>query len=214
MTDATKFWDKAAVKYSKRPVPNEETYQIKKDLTREYLTPESQVFEFGCGTGTTAISHAPYVKHVTATDISPEMLRIAKEKAHAAHVENITFEQWNVSTDPIPRTDYDIVLALSILHLVEDLPATLSKCHRLLKTDGFLVSSTGCLSDKMGYLRPVLGIMNLIGKAPPVAFFTNEALEQSLFEAGFQTVHRWHPKGSESIFFISKKREDHLTPTH
>jgi ubiquinone/menaquinone biosynthesis C-methylase UbiE len=206
MTDTVKFWDKMAEKYSKKPVPSEEIYQIKKDLTREHFTPTSRVFEFGCGTGTTAISHAPFVKHIIATDISPEMLRIAREKARAAEVDNVTFEEWDVSSDHIPGADYDAVLALSILHLVEDLPGALAKCHDLLKDDGILVSSTGCLADRMGYLRPILGVMKMIGKAPAIAFLTSAELEQKLQTAGFQTVYRLRPKGSVSVFVISRKR--------
>lgn len=205
MVDTAKFWDKMADKYSKRPVPNEDVYQIKKDLTREYLTRESKVFEFGCGTGSTAISHAPYVEHVTATDISSEMLRIAKQKAASANINNITFEKWNVDVDPIQGTDYDAVLALSILHLVEDLPRALEKSHAMLKSGGVLVSSTGCLADKMGYLRPVLWFAKLIGLAPPVTFLKKEDFEATLLAAGFQTVHCWHPKGDVSVFIISKK---------
>ena len=206
MIDTAKFWDKMADKYSKKPVPNEEVYQIKKDLTREYFTPASKVFEFGCGTGSTAISHAPFVKHVTATDISPEMLRIAKEKAAAQGISNVTFEKWNVDADPITGTDYDVVMALSILHLVEDLPGAIEKSHAMLKTGGILVSSTGCLADKMGFLRPVLWLVKLIGLAPPIAFLKNEKFEQDLQAAGFQTVHRWHPKGDVSVFLISRKQ--------
>jgi len=37
--------------------------------------------EFGCGTGSTALLHASFVKHMTATDISDEMIEIAKQKA-------------------------------------------------------------------------------------------------------------------------------------
>jgi len=210
MIDTVKFWDKMAKNYAKKSVPNEEVYQLKKDLTREYFTPESRVFEFGCGTGSTAIAHAPFVKHITATDISPEMLRIAKDKAQSANIDNVIFEQWDVSTDPIATSDFDAVLALSILHLVDDLPSVLAKCHNLLKDGGFLISSTGCLADKMGYLHPVLAFMKFIGKAPTVAFFTNEQLEQNLQSAGFQTVHRWHPKGSESVFIISRKVDANL----
>lgn len=205
MIDTAKFWDKMADKYAKKPVPNEEVYQIKKDLTREYFTPDSKVFEFGCGTGTTAISHAPFVKHVTATDISPQMLRTAKAKAAAANVSNVAFEKWNVDTDPISGSGYDVVMAHSILHLVEDLPGAIKKCHSMLKDGGVLVSSTGCLADKMQFLRPMLWFMKLIGKAPPVAFLKNKEFEQDLQAAGFQTVHRWHPKGDVSVFIISKK---------
>lgn len=205
MADTVTFWDKMADKYSKRPVPNEDVYQIKKELTREYLTPQSKVFEFGCGTGSTAISHAPFVKHITATDISPQMLRIAREKATSAQISNITFEQWNVDADLIAGTDYDMVMAHSILHLVEDLPGALKKSHSMLCDGGVLVSSTGCLAGKMEFLRPVLWFMKLIGKAPSVAFLKAEQLEQELQAAGFQTVHSWHPKGDVAVFIISRK---------
>jgi ubiquinone/menaquinone biosynthesis C-methylase UbiE len=206
MIDKMKFWDKMADKYAKKPVPNEEVYQIKKDLTREYFTPESKVFEFGCGTGSTSISHAPFVKHITATDISPEMLRIAKEKATAQGIDNVAFELWDVDADPIPGSDYDVVMAHSILHLVEDLPGAIEKSHAMLKTGGILVSSTGCLADKMWFLRPVLWFMKLIGKAPPVAFLKTTEFEQDLQAAGFQTVHSWHPKGDVAVFIISRKQ--------
>lgn len=205
MIDTAKFWDKTANKYSKKTVPNEDVYQIKKDVTREYFTPEATVFEFGCGTGTTAISHAPFVKHVTATDISPEMLRIAKEKAEAADIRNVTFKPWNVDADPIPGTDYDVVMAHSIFHLVEDLPGAIEKSHAMLKSGGLLVSSTGCLADKMGFLRPVLWLLKRIGLVPPIAFLKGEEFEKDLQTAGFQTVHRWHPKGDVAVFLISRK---------
>ena len=205
MSDSAKFWDKAAEKYSKSPVPNEEVYQIKKNLTREYFTPESKVFEFGCGTGTTAVSHAPYVKSITATDISDEMLRIAHERAAKAGVSNMTIKKWNVDTDPILGGDHDVVLALSILHLVDDLPGALEKSHAMLKRGGVLVSSTGCLGDKMGFLRPVLWLAKLVRLAPPVSILKTPELERHMKAAGFQIVHIWHPKGDVAVFIIARK---------
>ncbi len=53
-----------------------------------------EVLEFGCGTGTTAITHAPYVKHIRAIDISSNMIEIAQRKADAKNIKNVTFEQW------------------------------------------------------------------------------------------------------------------------
>jgi cyclopropane fatty-acyl-phospholipid synthase-like methyltransferase len=43
-----------------------------------------ELLEFGCGTGGTAIIHAPHVKHIRAIDISPRMIEIAKSRAEAA----------------------------------------------------------------------------------------------------------------------------------
>ena len=70
-----------ALGYSRRPVADEAAYQHKLEKTREYLTPEMSVFEFGCGTGTTGIHHAPYVKSVRAIDVSKNMIDIARGKA-------------------------------------------------------------------------------------------------------------------------------------
>ena len=70
MSQTSKFWDKIAEKYAKRPIADEAAYQRKLAVTRDYFRPDMEVLEFGCGTGTTAINHAPYVKHIRATDIS------------------------------------------------------------------------------------------------------------------------------------------------
>ncbi len=81
MTTSSKFWDKIAEKYSKQPIADEASYQKKLEVTRGYLQPEMEVLEFGCGTGSTALIHAPYVKHIRAIDISSKMIAIAKAKA-------------------------------------------------------------------------------------------------------------------------------------
>ena len=57
-TKDTRFWNRIAGKYARQPISDEETYEKKLAITRKYLTPESEVFEFGCGTGSTAILHA------------------------------------------------------------------------------------------------------------------------------------------------------------
>jgi ubiquinone/menaquinone biosynthesis C-methylase UbiE len=47
---------------------------------------------FGCGTGTTALKLAPSLGRIMATDISGEMIAIAREKARAEGCGNATFE--------------------------------------------------------------------------------------------------------------------------
>ena len=44
------------------------------------LRPTDRVLEIGCGTGSIAIRLAPHAGEWTATDFSPEMLRIARAK--------------------------------------------------------------------------------------------------------------------------------------
>ena len=83
MDQSTNFWDKIAERHSKQPIADEATYQKKLQVTREYFQPDMEVLEFGCGTGSTAIIHAPYVKHIHAIDISSKMIEIAQGKADA-----------------------------------------------------------------------------------------------------------------------------------
>ena len=81
-----------AGRYSKSPVADEASYQEKLRVTRTYLQPDSEVLEFGCGTGSTAISHSPHVRSIHAIDISSKMLEIAQGKADWEGIENVTFE--------------------------------------------------------------------------------------------------------------------------
>ena len=61
MSNSDKFWDSKAEAYAKSQISDEETYQRKLTETQALLTPEMRVLEFGCGTGTSAVHHAPHV---------------------------------------------------------------------------------------------------------------------------------------------------------
>ncbi len=87
------IWDKMARKYAQAPIRNEAVYREKLARTQSYFTPDTEVFEFGCGSGTTAIAHAPHVRRIVATDLSANMLEIGREQAAAANIDNISFEQ-------------------------------------------------------------------------------------------------------------------------
>ncbi len=45
MNQPGRFWDKIAEKYSKQPVADEESYQQKLRVTREYFRPDMEVLE-------------------------------------------------------------------------------------------------------------------------------------------------------------------------
>ena len=147
----TKFWDKIADKYSKQPIADETSYQKKLKVTQEYFNPDMEVLEFGCGTGGTAIIHAPFVKHIRAIDISEKMIAIAKGKAQAENINNITFEQLTIEQLKVEDNTYDVVLGLSILHLLEDKESAIAKVYSLLKPGGIFVTSTTCMGDTMSW---------------------------------------------------------------
>ena len=203
------FWDRHAEGYSKRPVKDEAAYQRKLEITREYFRPDMEVLEFGCGAGTTAIWHAPYVKHILATDISAKMLEIARGKADAAGVKNVTFRQEAIDDFNPEDGSFDAVMGHSILHLVEDPDAIIAKVYRMLKPGGVFVSSTVCLGDSMkwSWLKLVVPVGRLLGFMPMVKFLSTRALVDSLANAGFKIDHQWQPGKGMSVFIVAKKAQ-------
>ncbi|MDZ7768595.1 MAG: methyltransferase domain-containing protein [Woeseiaceae bacterium] len=95
MQSTEAFWNKIAPKYARTEVRNEQVYTRKLKITQSYLKPDMRVLEFGCGTGTTALHHAPLVKEYIATDIAREMIRIAEQKCSANNVANVQIFCWN-----------------------------------------------------------------------------------------------------------------------
>lgn len=201
-----KFWDNLAEKYSKSPVRNEEVYQYKLNKTNEFLKPDSLALEWGCGTGTTAIHHAPSVQHMTATDISNNMLDIARKRAAEAEVSNITFTHSTVEAFEADPESFDAILALNVVHLLDDPNACINKAFYLLKPGGVFVTSIPCLGDTLfSYWRILIPIFQLIGKAPSVQYMKRKNVEEDLAATGFEIAFAREPIKGEAAFIIARK---------
>lgn len=203
----TFFWNKMARGYAKRPVGNPEAYQIKLDKTAEYLKPTDRMLEFGCGTGTTALIHAPRVAQVEAIDFSSEMIAIAREKLWDKPADNVSFEVARFEDWPIPVAGqgYDVILGMSILHLVEDVDATLTKVRKSLKPGGFFFSSTVCLGDSSGLERFILPPLSAIGILPKLARFKGTELIKRIQDHRFAIEHHWRPSEDAGIFIVARR---------
>ena len=149
MPDKAKFWDKTAEKYSQQPIANQEAYEVKLDLMREYFTPDTKLLEFGCGTGSTAILNAPYVKQIDAIDVSPEMIAIARGKLADEQIDNVRFEVADMDGYAVAAEQYDAALGMNIIHLLDDPQAALAAVYAALKPGGHFISSTFCLREKL-----------------------------------------------------------------
>ena len=208
MDQSAKFWDKIAERYSKKPIADEAAYQKKLQVTREYFQPHMEVLEFGCGTGSTAIAHAPYVKHIQAIDFSSKMIEIAQGKADLKSVENITFKRSSIDEFSLPDQTLDAVLGLSILHLLDNKEEVIAKVHKMLKPGGIFVTNTACIGDtKMRFLKLIVPIGKFFGLMPLVKVFTTKELEDSLTDCGFEIDHQWQSGKGEAVFIVAKKAE-------
>ncbi|MEM7018653.1 MAG: class I SAM-dependent methyltransferase [Pseudomonadota bacterium] len=205
MTQSAAFWNRMADGYAKRPVADEAAYQKKLQITREYLQPDMEMLEFGCGTGSTAIVHAPHVKHIHAIDVSSKMLEIAQGKADAARLDNLTFATSTIEEFDAPDNSLDAVLGMSILHLLEDEKAAIDKVYKILKPGGIFVSSTVCLGERMKFFKFIGPIGRFLGLLPLIKMFTAQELSDRIQAVGFEIDHYWQPDKSQAVFMVAKK---------
>ena len=207
MNHSQKFWDKKAEAYSKSAISDEASYQRKLLETQSYLSADMQVLEFGCGTGSTAIHHAPYVKHINAIDISDNMLDIARQKARDANVENIRFTRATLEEFNADEASMDAVLALNVIHLLPDRLSAIKEAARILKPGGVFISSTACLGDSyFRFLKPIASIARFFGLIPDVSVFTKADLISDIEQAGFTINNQWqHGADGMAVFLIATR---------
>ena len=110
---------------------------------------DMDVLEFGCGTGSTAIVHAPFVSISTPSIFRPGCWT-SRRRRPTRRASGISRSRATPSrTWTCADASYDVVMGHSILHLLKDKDAVIAKVMRLLKPGGLFVSSTACLGDTL-----------------------------------------------------------------
>lgn len=206
MAKTAEFWDKIAPSYAKQPIKDEARYEATLERVRGYLQPDHQVLELGCGTGSTALLLAPSVARYHASDLSSGMIAIAQEKLEKTAVEGLSFSAATVEQVRAPDDGFDVVLAFNFVHLVDDVPSTLEAVHERLKPGGLLISKTPCLSGIFRGFWPAVKVMQLLGKAPMVQFFSSVALDTWVKQAGFEILEADNMAKSPPSHFIAARK--------
>jgi ubiquinone/menaquinone biosynthesis C-methylase UbiE len=207
LAQSEKFWDKMAQRYSKSPIADQQAYEKKLQQTQAKLTPQMRLLEFGCGTGSTALCHAPFVEHITAIDISDNMLQIGRDKAKAKDIDNITFTHTTLEELDAPAESFDMVLGLNILHLLPNREEVIQRVLQLLKPGGSFVSSSACIGGTpLALIKWVAPIGKALGLMPDVYIFTQQQLVAELEAQGLEVETQWHHgKRGMGVFIIANK---------
>jgi SAM-dependent methyltransferase len=115
------------------------------------LQPGGSVLDVGGGYGEPSLTAARAVGsqgRVVCTDISPEMLAVAQERATEAGVPNIEFIARDAEELDFDDESFDAALSRATLMFLPDVVGTLRRIHRFLRTDGRLAASVwGPMSD-------------------------------------------------------------------
>ena len=136
-------WDQMAPVYvreiDKRFVPIVEHLVARADLQ-----PGHHVIDLGTGTGSVALQVAATIApdgRVTAVDISPDMLALARQRAAGAGPTNIVFQEGRAEALPVANESADAVLACLSMMYVIDRGAAAREIARVLRPGGRLVAA-------------------------------------------------------------------------
>jgi ubiquinone/menaquinone biosynthesis C-methylase UbiE len=118
--------------------------QMGKEVTAELVrlanpAPGEKVLDVATGTGEPAISLAGAVGpngHVTALDLSKELLALASQRAQARGLTNFTVQQGDAHQLPFADGSFDLVTCRFGVMFFADLPKALRELHRVLRPGG------------------------------------------------------------------------------
>lgn len=140
-----KFWNLRAKDYDavvKRFFPK--IYEIVIENLIQDTSQSKTLLEVATGTGILAIKLSNYISDITAIDLSPEMLRLAEEKATRDQVKNIDFRIGDACHLEFKDRSFDTVVASNVLHLLFHPELALQEMRRVLYDNGRIITPTFC----------------------------------------------------------------------
>jgi ubiquinone/menaquinone biosynthesis C-methylase UbiE len=117
--------------------------QLYQKLKRD-VSGSGRVLEIATGTGLIAFEISNDVNEITAIDIAPEMIKIAREKQSTKSIQNIIFEVGDSCNLTFSDSSFDVVIASNVLHLLFNPENTLAEIRRVLKPGGVAILPTFC----------------------------------------------------------------------
>jgi ubiquinone/menaquinone biosynthesis C-methylase UbiE len=164
------------------------------------IKPGSRVLDIAMGIGEPAIAAANQVGnrgHVLATDISSQMLSIAKQRAISLGLQQvIEFKEGDAETIDLPTSTFDAALCRWGLMFLPDLGAGLSNIYKSLVGGGRLAAAVWASPDKdtlsASTMNAVMKETNSPPSPPgtpgPFSLSDENILKNSFIKSGFKDV--------------------------
>lgn len=191
-----KFWNMIAARYAASPIDDLPAYQAKIQKIKNYLKPNFQVLDIGCGTGTQCFDLAPHVKQLTGIDISSKLLAIAEQRKAEREIENVTLLNMSLTDAEFEPESFDVIMVFYVMHFCEDVEGVLKRLHDWLKPGGLLIAESACLGETK-LLGKALRFAGYLGLLPLINLLTYQQLEQTLVNARFELVEKTKFSGKE-----------------
>ncbi|NML22894.1 class I SAM-dependent methyltransferase [Pseudoflavitalea sp. G-6-1-2] len=199
------FWNRSADSYDKEEMSYSSTRFKLLARTKKQLSKQDHVLDFGCATGILATEIASDVHSVIGIDTASRMIEIAQDKSVDLHITNVAYSNIDIFDSTLRPSSFDAVLAIYLLHLLDNLPAYLNRIHDLMKPGGKFISLTPC-PGKKSFIGNALLLAGKIGLIPSQTLFSVSELETHIANAGFRILSSecLAQKGRQQ-FIVAKK---------
>lgn len=135
------FWNKISPLYDLfENVYNGKVYKETGKKVADLIEENDEVLECACGTGAISKYIAAKCKSLIATDFAEGMLKRAAKKCKG--LENISFENADITALRFPDASFDKVVAGNVIHLLPNPDAALRELERVVKPGGRIIIPT------------------------------------------------------------------------
>ncbi|MFM9107725.1 MAG: class I SAM-dependent methyltransferase [Chloroflexota bacterium] len=184
-------WDAAAERHRRDP---SRAADQERTIAALAIAPGDTLLDAGCGSGQWTIDLALRGFSVTALDLSPGVLDLARARASAEDAPPVRWLAADLAATGLAAGTLDAVLCRAALHFVPEPAAALQEFARILRPGGRLLASVP------GALSPIYRSSwerHLPGPAGEVNWITPWELEFLLAATGWAVVDGWGDYGGD-----------------
>jgi len=175
--DARSYFDRVAAAFGEQILPGRTWEGLARALLQ--LAPRARYADLGIGDGMLTLMLSEIAEHVTAVDVSTEMLRQLSLRARKKGIDNIEAVEGDIEDLPLPDASYDVVVMSQALHHAKLPERALAEAARILVKGGRLLV-IDLLAHTEDWVRDRLQHEHL--------GFTEAALGELIRKAGFGSV--------------------------
>jgi ubiquinone/menaquinone biosynthesis C-methylase UbiE/biotin operon repressor len=175
--DSRAYFDRVAAAFGEQMLPGRTWEGLARSLLQ--LAPRGRYADLGIGDGLLTLMLAEVARHVTAVDISTEMLNQLRARAAAKGIDNIETVEGEIEDLPLPDASFDVVVLSQALHHARSPERALHEARRILVPGGRLLA-IDLLAHTEEWVRDQLQHVHL--------GFTETELESLLSRSGFERV--------------------------
>lgn len=202
-TKSSQQWDKAAKAYSDMAADRKaDAYEYDINFPSILgLIPEgkSTLLDVGAGSGDFIPVLQDRFKHIEGSDVSPNMVEIAKQR----FPEN-NFYVWDLEEQFPEDKKYDVIICKLVLMFVEDLDNVASEFKKLLNEDGIAIISV---------VHPMYWHTNYLLNKHQIKLRSEfESMDSGYYSTGRKIVKAIGGNGDLQMGFTHRTLSDYLNP--